>query len=82
MKLFLDKTASLTPVEKRIICAQATEAPHSGSYNVVAINGSYLCQRCGLALFRANSQFASGCGWPSFDISIAISRLRGLMNSC
>ena len=29
-----------------------------------------MCRRCGLALFRGNSQFSSGCGWPSFDDDI------------
>lgn len=70
MTSFLDKTASLTPTARRIICEQATEYPHSGAYNTVVTQGSYLCRRCGLALFRANSQFASGCGWPSFDVNI------------
>lgn len=70
MPLFLDKTASLTPAARRVIDEQATESPYSGSYNTVLTQGSYLCRRCGLALFRADSQFASGCGWPSFDVAI------------
>lgn len=67
----IDKTASLTPIAQRIICDKATEAPHSGHYNDVLSHGSYLCRRCGLALFRAHSQFSASCGWPSFDADIA-----------
>lgn len=68
--MYLDKTVSLTPDAKQVICHKATEAPHSGIYNEVLAAGSYLCRRCGLALFRAHSQFSAGCGWPSFDDSI------------
>ncbi|HEE0245287.1 bifunctional methionine sulfoxide reductase B/A protein [Legionella pneumophila] len=71
MSDYLDKTASLTPATKRIVCDKATEYPHTGSYNQVATHGTYLCRRCGLALFRGVSQFSSGCGWPSFDDEIA-----------
>lgn len=67
---YLDKIASLTPIAKRIICDKATEHPHSGVYNQVMTQGTYLCRRCGLALFRASSQFSSMCGWPSFDEDI------------
>lgn len=67
MHKYLDKIASLTPNAKNIICNKATEQPYTGAYNKVIANGSYLCRRCGLALFRANSQFQSSCGWPSFD---------------
>jgi peptide methionine sulfoxide reductase msrA/msrB len=70
MKYFLDKTASLTPMAYQIICHAATEHPFSGAYQIPVKSGSYLCRRCGLALFRANSQFSSGCGWPSFDENI------------
>lgn len=66
----MDKTASLTPVVRRIVCDKATEYPNSGDYNLVAKAGTYLCRRCGLALFRAASKFHSGCGWPAFDSSI------------
>jgi peptide methionine sulfoxide reductase msrA/msrB len=67
---YLDKTASLSPAAQRIICHKATEYPHTGAYNTVMTHGTYLCRRCGLALFRGNSQFSSGCGWPSFDDDI------------
>lgn len=63
----LDKIASVTPVARQVICEQATEPPGSGIYNQVQAQGSYLCRRCGWALFRASSQFSAGCGWPSFD---------------
>jgi peptide methionine sulfoxide reductase msrA/msrB len=71
MSKYLDKTASLTPATRRIICEKATEYPNTGSYNTVVTQGTYLCRRCGLALFRGDSQFNSGCGWPSFDDDIA-----------
>jgi len=71
MSEYLDKTASLIPLAKRVICDKATEYPNTGAYNQVMTQGTYLCRRCGLALFRGSSQFSSGCGWPSFDDEIA-----------
>ena len=71
MSVYLDKTASLTPLALDIICHKATESPHTGHYNQPVTKGTYLCKRCGLALFRAHSQFSAGCGWPSFDEDIA-----------
>jgi peptide methionine sulfoxide reductase msrA/msrB len=68
-KAFLDKVESLTPIARHIVCDKATEPPHSGAYINVP-KGTYLCRRCGLALFPTTSQFESGCGWPSFDESI------------
>lgn len=70
MTTYLDKTASLTPLARRVICDKATEYPGSGHYQAIAQQGTYLCRRCGLALFRGSSQFQSGCGWPSFDENI------------
>ncbi len=70
MTYFIDKSASLTPSARRVICDKATEYPHSGAYNTHVLLGTYLCRRCGLALFRANSQFSTSCGWPSFDDEI------------
>lgn len=67
---YVDKTASLTPKARGVILNKETEYPHTGHFNDVVERGTYLCRRCGLALFRATSQFASGCGWPSFDDEI------------
>jgi peptide methionine sulfoxide reductase msrA/msrB len=70
MSHFIDKVASLIPPAQDILCKAATEAPHSGVYPKPQQQGTYLCRRCGLALFRADSQFDSGCGWPAFDVMI------------
>ena len=64
------KTRSLTPQLKRIICDKATEYPTTGVYNDFDEAGTYLCRQCGLALFRSQTKFHSGCGWPSFDEEI------------
>lgn len=69
--MYLDKINSLSPAAIHIIADKGTEYPQTSSYNTVLTQGTYLCRRCGLALFRAHSQFSAGCGWPSFDDSIA-----------
>jgi len=61
------KTASLPLPLLQIIRDKATERPYSGVYNDFDQAGTYLCRQCGLALFRAEAKFHSGCGWPSFD---------------
>lgn len=68
--MFLDKIDSLIPAAREVLCDQATERPYTGHYNTVMTQGTYLCRRCGLGLFRAHSQFGAGCGWPSFDEEI------------
>jgi len=67
----LIKTASLPPELLHIIRDKATEYPFTGTYTDLEQAGSYLCRQCGLALFRAQTKFHSGCGWPSFDEEIA-----------
>lgn len=62
-----NKSASLTPLVLSVVKNKGTEAPFSGEYDDFAESGSYLCKECGLALYRSNTKFHSGCGWPSFD---------------
>jgi len=64
------KKNSLIPEVLKIIRDKATEFPFTGDYEKSDSAGTYLCRQCGLALFRAQSKFHSGCGWPSFDEEI------------
>lgn len=54
----------------RILRGKGTERPFTGKYNLTTANGTYTCGACHTPLFKSNSKFDSGCGWPSFDESI------------
>jgi len=60
----------LTPEEEAVIVHKATERPGSGSYEKQKEPGTYVCRRCGAALYRAEDKFDAGCGWPSFDTEV------------
>src|SRR5579872_2294858 len=64
------KTQSLPPFLLKIIRDKSTEYAFSGEYDNTNEAGTYLCRQCGLALFRSQTKFHSGCGWPSFDEEI------------
>lgn len=63
----ITKTASLTDLVLSVVKSKGTEQPYSGEYDDFGESGTYLCRQCGLPLFRSQTKFHSGCGWPSFD---------------
>jgi peptide-methionine (R)-S-oxide reductase len=45
---------------------KGTERPGSSPYEHSKEVGTYYCAACGNALFKSDTKFESGCGWPSF----------------
>lgn len=64
------KFKKLTPEEERVIVYKGTERPFTGKYDEFFEPGTYVCKRCGAALYKSDDKFDSGCGWPSFDDAI------------
>lgn len=60
----------LTEDEKSVLLNKGTEYPFSGEFNNFNQPGTYCCKQCELPLYRSQSKFHSGCGWPSFDEQI------------
>jgi peptide-methionine (R)-S-oxide reductase len=57
----------ILPSEVYSIARQkGTERPGSSKFERFDEIGTYYCAACGNPLFRSNTKFESGCGWPSF----------------
>lgn len=85
----------LTPEQYNVCFRKGTEPPGSGKYVQTKDAGMYVCVVCGQELFRSDTKFDSGTGWPSFwdpavkanvkvqdDLSLGMHRLEVLCSRC
>lgn len=57
----------ILPSEIYYIARQkGTERPWTSRFEAFKETGTYYCAACGNALFKSDTKFESGCGWPSF----------------
>lgn len=56
----------LTPEQQKIAFEQGTERPGTGSHLDEKRSGTFVDPITGAALFRSDTKFNSGTGWPSF----------------
>jgi peptide-methionine (R)-S-oxide reductase len=56
----------LAPERYAVLREEKTEAPRSSPLNKEQRRGIYACAGCQLPLYRSETKYESGTGWPSF----------------
>jgi peptide-methionine (R)-S-oxide reductase len=56
----------LSPEVYRVAREKGTERPYTSPFELSKEIGTYYCAVCGNPLFKSDTKFESGCGWPSF----------------
>ncbi len=85
----------LTPEQFQICRLKGTERPYTGKYNDEKRAGVYRCTCCGHPLFKSDTKYDSGSGWPSFyapldedavaveeDLSLGMRRVEVMCAKC
>ncbi|MHA2297365.1 MAG: peptide-methionine (R)-S-oxide reductase MsrB [Candidatus Hodarchaeales archaeon] len=85
----------LTDEQFHILRLKGTERAFTGKYWDNKEKGDYKCAGCGTLLFKSDTKYDSGCGWPSFyapenkesieeqlDTSHGMVRTEVLCNNC
>lgn len=83
MKSEAEWRRSLSAAQFFVLRKQGTERPFTSPLNEEHRRGVFACAGCDLALFRSETKFDSGTGWPSFcapiEGAIGTSRDFGLL---
>ncbi|VVT46758.1 uncharacterized protein SAPINGB_P001372 [Magnusiomyces paraingens] len=58
--------ATLSPEQFYVLRLKGTERPGTGEYNKHKEEGTYNCAACDNPLYKSETKFDSGCGWPAF----------------
>ncbi len=61
---------SLTNEEIFVLKDKGTERPFTGKFDSFFEKGVYKCKNCAAELFKSDSKYDAGCGWPSFFESV------------
>jgi peptide-methionine (R)-S-oxide reductase len=90
-----DWRQELTSEQYHVLREKGTERAFTGKYHDSKEPGTYRCSGCGAELFRSDTKFESGTGWPSFykptsseaveterDWSLLVPRTEVLCASC
>ena len=86
---------TLTPEQFEVCINKATEPPFTGKFCYSKDDGVYKCVCCNEPLFKSDTKFDSGSGWPSFwqpisedkikyetDTSYGMKRTEVMCNKC
>jgi peptide-methionine (R)-S-oxide reductase len=66
----------LTPEQFKVLRQAGTERPFQNEYWDNHDKGVFLCRACGNDLFKSDTKFNSGTGWPSFFAPIASDKVK------
>lgn len=66
----------LTEQQYHVARQKGTERPFTGKYNDFKEQGVFRCVGCGEVLFRSETKYNSGSGWPSFYQPAENARIR------
>ncbi|MEI7979584.1 MAG: peptide-methionine (R)-S-oxide reductase MsrB [Bacteroidota bacterium] len=68
--------AQLTKDQYYVLRKKGTERPFTSKWENNYDGGIYSCVGCGNELFKSDSKFDAGCGWPSFFEALDSSKIK------